>query len=102
MFTLPDAATLVAALLIVGGLSACGKHPDKHARVVHADTESNLGKLGIQANYRQAIMQGLHLAADQPGGTGAVSAEHATGVVVTDVPNPLAATGRDRRPAARH
>ena len=26
-------------------------------------------RTGIQANYRQAIMQGLHLAADQPGGT---------------------------------
>lgn len=49
---------LLAALLAAAGLSACGMHPDKHARVVRAETEGlylDIGKLKYQVQVSRAL-----------------------------------------------
>jgi hypothetical protein len=51
-------ATLLVAVLAVAGLSACGKHPDKNARVVRAETEGlylDIGKLKYQVQVSRAL-----------------------------------------------
>jgi hypothetical protein len=50
--------TLLAALLATAGLSACGRHPDKNARVVRAETEGiylDIGKLKYQVQVSRAM-----------------------------------------------
>lgn len=50
--------TLFAALLATAGLSACGKHPDKDARVVRAETEGlylDIGALKYQVQVSRAM-----------------------------------------------
>ena len=50
--------TLLAALLAASGLAACGKHPDKEARVVHAETEGlylDIGELKYQVQLSRAM-----------------------------------------------
>jgi len=51
-------ATLLAAVLAAAGLSACGNHPDKSARVVRAETEGlylDVGKLKYQVQISRAL-----------------------------------------------
>jgi len=51
-------ATLLAAVLATAGLSACGNHPDKSARVVRAETEGlylDVGKLKYQVQISRAL-----------------------------------------------
>jgi hypothetical protein len=50
--------TVLVALLASAGLSACGKHPDKNARVVRAETEGiylDIGKLNYQVQVSRAM-----------------------------------------------
>lgn len=49
---------LLAALLASAGLSACGKHPDKSARVVRAETEGlylDVGELKYQVQVSRVM-----------------------------------------------
>ena len=51
-------ATLLAAVLATAGLSACGNHPDKSARIVRAETEGlylDVGKLKYQVQVSRAL-----------------------------------------------
>ena len=51
-------AALLAAVLATAGLSACGKHPDKSARIVRAETEGlylDVGKLKYQVQVSRAL-----------------------------------------------
>lgn len=49
---------LLAALLVSGGLSACGKHPDETARVVQIESEGlylNVGELKYQVQLSRQL-----------------------------------------------
>jgi len=51
-------AALLAAVLATAGLSACGNHPDKSARIVRAETEGlylDVGKLKYQVQVSRAL-----------------------------------------------
>jgi len=51
-------AILFAAILATAGLSACGKHPDKSARVVRAETEGlylDIGELKYQVQVSRQM-----------------------------------------------
>ena len=51
-------ATLLVTVLAIAGLSACGKHPDKNARVVRAETEGHyldVGELKYQVQVSRAL-----------------------------------------------
>jgi len=50
--------TLLVTALAIAGLSACGKHPDKNARVVRAETEGlylDIGELKYQVQVSRAL-----------------------------------------------
>lgn len=49
---------ILAALLVSGGLAACGKHPDENAPVVRAETEGlylNIGDLNYQVQISRQL-----------------------------------------------